>query len=250
MHLQEDELVLHYYGEMAAEAEARAATHLTACTACHGSYTRLQRVLAAVDAAPMVEAPEGFERTVWARLEPNLRPQRGWLTWFVYSPARLAWAAGIVLLVGASFYAGRLYRDGAPAGTTASDVRERILLIDLSEHLDRSQVVLVEIATAGGETSVDISGERARAEELVSANRLYRQTAAANGNAAIAQVLDEIEGVLVDVAAAPERVSADDLSVVQRRIDSRDLLFKLRALASEVRDRQKPTPDRTDRNSL
>ena len=44
--------------------------------------------------------PDGFERTVWARLEPNLaRPRRGWLAWFVYSPARVAWVAAVLALV-------------------------------------------------------------------------------------------------------------------------------------------------------
>lgn len=245
MHLQEDELVLHYYGEMDAAAEARAAEHLAHCGACHVSYTRLQRVLAAVDAVPVADAPEGFERIVWARLEPNLQrfgrlgAGRGWLSWFVLSPARLAWVSAVVVLVVGAFFAGRLYRGSAPAGMMAADVRERILLVDLGEHLDRSQIVLVEIATAGGESRVDISRERALAEELVAANRLYRHTAVASGDAAIAQVLDDIESVLVDLAAAPATVSAEDLTVVQRQIHARDLLFKLRTLSAEVRDRQK-----------
>ena len=49
MHLNEEDLVLHYYGEMDAAAEARAAAHLAECGMCHGSYTRLQRVLTAVE---------------------------------------------------------------------------------------------------------------------------------------------------------------------------------------------------------
>src|SRR5262245_56033884 len=107
IHLNEDELVLHYYGEMEGAEEARAAAHLAGCTACHASYTRLQRVLAAVEAAPAPEIAEGFERKVWARLEPNLAPGRGWLSWFVFSPARLAWGAAVLALVTGSFFAGR-----------------------------------------------------------------------------------------------------------------------------------------------
>jgi hypothetical protein len=244
MHLNEEDLVLHYYGEMDAGAEAHAAAHLAECVTCHGSYTRLQRVLAAVEAAPGPELADGFERTVWARLEPQLGEQRGgWVSWLVFSPARLAWMAAIVVLVGAAFIAGRVSRHDRPAAATpaatASQVREGVLLVDLGDHLDRSQTMLIELVSAGGAGNVDVSKERARAEQLVSDNRLYRQSAAANGNAALASVLDELERVLVEVAAGPDELSAADLDEVRQRIDSKGLLFKVRVVSSEVRERQK-----------
>src|SRR5262249_44158623 len=100
MHLTEDDLVLHYYGELEGAAAARAGNHLRECADCHASFTTLQRVLAAVESAPPVDLGEGFERKVWARLQPELEPRRkGWLSWFILSPARLAWVAGIAILV-------------------------------------------------------------------------------------------------------------------------------------------------------
>lgn len=243
-HLHDDELVLHYYGEMDAGDEARAASHLAGCGTCHGNYTKLQRVLAAVEAAPGPAIADGFERTVWARLQPELGRQRGgWLSWFVLSPARLAWMAAIVVLVAGAFFAGRVSQRDPPASgiqaATAAQVRERVLLVDLSDHLDRSQMMLVELVSAGGDGDVDISTERARAEELVSDNRLYRQTAEATGNMALATVLDELERVLVEVAASPDALSATDLERVRQRIESRGLLFKVRVVSSDVRERQK-----------
>ena len=127
IHLTEDELVLHYYGEMSTSEETRAATHLTSCPNCHENLRRLQRVLAVVDESALSgpELPEHFERTVWARLEPNLhRAGGGWFSWFVLSPGRLAWMATVVLLVGAAFMAGRLLprsQDGATVA--ANDLR-------------------------------------------------------------------------------------------------------------------------------
>jgi hypothetical protein len=133
--------------------------------------------------------------------------------------------------------------DGAAAGTGAgrgdTQLRERILLVDLGDHLDRSQMVLVELVTTGGAGDADISLERSRAEQLVAANRIYRQTASETGDAAVVQLLDELERVLVDIAASPETLSADDLLDVQQRIESRGLLFKVRVLSSEVRERQR-----------
>ena len=56
MHLNEDDLVLHYYGEMPSVEEATAAAHLASCGDCQHNYTKLQRVMAFVDSAPAVEA--------------------------------------------------------------------------------------------------------------------------------------------------------------------------------------------------
>jgi hypothetical protein len=241
LHLSEDDLVLHYYGEDVPRADA----HLAGCASCQAHLARLQRVMAFIDSAPAADAPEGFERVAWARLEAALpRAERGWLAWFLFSPSRLAFTAGIVLLVGAAFMAGRLLpRATAPAPAVAQraePVRERILLADLSEHLDRSQRMLVELASADGTGELDMSLEQSRAEQLVAANRLYRHTAASTGDAGIASVLDDLERVLVDIAASPATMSQEELDAVRRRIESKELLFKVRVMAAQVRARQQP----------
>jgi hypothetical protein len=254
-HLSEDDLVLRYYGEMGAADEARAAAHLLECGSCHASYTKLQRVLAAVEAAPGPEIADGFERTAWARLQPEIGGRRrGRASWFVLSPARLAWVGAILVLMAGAFFAGRISPLEAPApapqAASAASLREGVLLVDLRDHLDRSQMMLVELVSTGGDGEVDISAERARAEELASDNRLYRQTAEAMGNMSLATVLDELERVLVELAASPDALSAVDLERVRNRIESRGLLFKVRVLSSELRERQKPgTRMRTSQSS-
>jgi hypothetical protein len=246
MHLNEDDLILHYYGELEPAAAGRIADHLRECAACNASFTTLQRVLAAVNSAPPLELGDGFERKVWARLQPELDrgPRNGWLSWFVLSPARLAWVAGIVMLVAAAFFAGRVSRPTVPTNTdetttASSTLRERILLADLGEHLDRSQFMLTELVSADPADTADFAAQRARAEELVADNRLYRQTATANGNTALAAVLDDLEQVLVDVVASPDNVSAADFDDVRQRIENKGLLLKVRVLSLEVQKRQK-----------
>jgi anti-sigma factor RsiW len=242
MHLNEEDLVLHYYGELDAAEEAEAASHLGDCGACHARYTRLQRVLATIDAAPAPDLADGFERSVWARLEPELGHRRRWLSWLEFAPGRVLAAAVVLILLAGAFFAGRVTHPAAPAavaGTAAAGTpfRERVLLSDLGEHLDRSQMMLVELVSGDGD--LNVRAERERAEQLVSANRLYRQTAAATGNAALADVLDELERVLIDVAAHPDAWSVSDLDEVRDRIDTKGLLFKVRVLSSDVRERQK-----------
>jgi len=243
-HLSDDTLVLHYYGEMTPGEEADAAEHLRSCPRCQEGLRKLQRVLAVIDEKALAgpELPEHFERTVWARLEPNLQRSRGgWGSWLVLTPGRLAAAAIVVLLIGAAFMAGRLLPRSTEATSISADqLRERIMLVDLGEHLDRSQMMLVELVSADDDRdSIDISGERTRAEQLVSANRLYRQTAMATGDAGISDLLDELERVLVDLAASPENMSPEQLSEVRHRIEARSLLFKVRVVSADVRQRQK-----------
>ena len=249
-HLTDDELILHYYGETAPAYEQRAAEHLEACGPCRGEYVRLQQVLGVIDeSAVAVEPPPSFERTVWARLEPNLRPaRRSWMSWLM-SPAPLGLAAAVVVLVVGAFFAGRALSP-APSPTDAATAaaveqfRERILLSDLGEHLDRSQMALVELVSAEEDATGDISGERSRAEQLVADSRLYRQTAESTGDVVLSELLDEIERVLTEVAASPQSGSSRDLADVRRRIESRDLLFKVRVVSSEIRERQKVTNQR------
>ena len=244
-HLTDDELILHYYGETAPDDEPRAAGHLQQCAPCRAEYARLQRVLGSIDESSVaIDPAPSFERTGWARLEPNLKPaRRGWVSWAL-SPAPMALAAAVVVLVVGAFLAGRA-TSPAPAPTAAAvaaaaeQIRERILLSEVGEHLDRSQMALVELVSTDSDTSFDMSGERSRAEQLVADNRLYRQTAEETGDVTLSELLDEIERVLTEVAATPETGSSRDLADVRRRIESRDLLFKVRIVSSESRERQK-----------
>ena len=81
----------------------------------------------------------------------------------------------------------------------------------------------------------DLAGERARAENLVADNRLYRETAQDAGHPNVADVLDELERVLIEVAAAPAPAALGD---VRQRVDARGLLFKLRVMRESLREDQ------------
>lgn len=242
-HLTEEDLVLRYYGELDDASDARMTAHIRECAECHRRQAGLQRVLAAVDNATVPALPEGFERTVWARLEPALPARRGWLSWLVFSPASLAWVSAVLLLVAGAFFAGRMSHPspGPAVGTASADqIREKVLLADLEEHLDRSQTMLVELVSAGSETpTIDVSAERERAEELVAANRLYRQVVDQTGDVQLRQLLDELERLLVELAASPDELPTADMQQVQQRIAAKDLLFKVRVVSSALRERQR-----------
>lgn len=241
-HLNDDDLVLHYYGEP--DAAPDAAAHLAGCGQCGQRFGRLQRVLSAVDSVPAPSLPDGFERTVWARLAPALPRRTRWTSWLVFRPANLAWASAVLVLIAGAFFAGRLTQPdvtSSPRMASAAEIREGILLTDLTEHLDRSQTMLVELvsgADPAGE-NVDISMEREVAEELVAANRLYRQAVSNSGDTAVTELLDDLERLLVELAASPEHVSSEDLQRVRHRVAAKDLLFKVRVVSAGVREKHK-----------
>jgi anti-sigma factor RsiW len=238
-HLSEDELILHYYGETARADEARLESHLASCAECQVANQQLRRVMTLVDSAAPVEAPLGFERTAWARLEPSLEQKRR--SWFVWVP-QFALGGGVAALVLVAFMAGR-FSGGESSGVTgtaspaAAAAPERVLHSEVGEHLDRTQMMLVELANAATDQADVLAGEQGRAVDLVAANRLIRQSAEQSGDVVIADVLEDLERVLLEIANSPADASSNDLTDLQSRITDEDLLFRVRVIASEMRRR-------------
>jgi len=237
-HLSEDELILHYYGETDRADEARIASHLASCAECQASNQQLRRVMTMVDSAAPVEAPLGFERTAWARLEPVLGQQkRGWFVWV----PQLALAGGVAALVMVAFLAGRFTSSDPAVVTTASPVAnadpDRVLHAEVGDHLDRTQMMLIELANANTDHADVLAGEQGRAVDLVAANRLIRQSAEQSGDVVIADVLEDLERVLLEIANSPADASSNDLTDLQSRITDEDLLFRVRVIVSEMRRR-------------
>ena len=246
-HLSEDDLILHFYGETERADAARVESHLASCADCQGAKAALVRVMTLVDSATPVEAPLGFERTAWARLEPQLdiNARSGWRTFFWFP--QWALTGGVAALVIVAFMAGRFTgRDASIIAPTQAVVNggepSRVLEAEVGDHLDRTQMMLVELVNAETDHFDVLAGEQARASDLVAVNRLIRQSAEQSGDGAIVSVLEDLERVLLEIANAPADASSNELTDLQSRITTEDLLFRLRVIASEMRQRT-----RTDR---
>jgi hypothetical protein len=111
----------------------------------------------------------------------------------------------------------------------------RILLTSVADHLDRTDRVLTDIMNA---PRGDISTEQRWADDLLDASRLYRQDAIAAGEDSVASILDELERSLIEIVHSPSRISAADLEQIRRRIDAASLLFKVRVMSDELRQRE------------
>src|SRR5580658_4769254 len=242
-HLTEEELIAYREGEPT-QREA-IAEHLTSCTACRTELERIEAVLSALDNLPVPERGPEYGRAVWQQIAPRLpeKAGRGWGAWL--EPRRWVAMGAMAAIVMAAFVAGRWTKKpepGAPAAS-AAQVRERVLVVAVGEHLGKSEMVLMELANAMppavGQKEINISAEQRRAEDLLDANRLYRETAKQDGDAALVSVLDDLERVLLDVAHSPKEVTPAQLENIRQRIEAHGILFKVRVVGQELQEKEK-----------
>jgi hypothetical protein len=247
-HPKEEELIAYHDAE-AAGREGIAA-HVADCPECRTELERIDALVSALENIPVPEPGEDYGQRVWQQISPRLPEQRKhWWDFLLSQPKPFNWleprrwvaAGAIAALLLAAFIAGRLSKPVNPVVEDQAKVRERILVMAVGEHLGRSEMVLVELANSGpqsaSQTQVSISGEQRRAEDLLEENRLYRQTALEQGDAALASVLDELERVLLDVAHSPQEVTPAQLEGICQRIEARGILFKVRVVGKELEER-------------
>jgi len=251
-HLTEEELVSHYYHDSDAPG---APEHLGTCAECRSQYDTIRGVLALVNEAPVPERSAEYGEQVWNRLRWKLgserRRRRGWQS-----------IAAIAAMLAVAFFAGQLWRArrettptiaGLQTGVTAvaqkpaADAQNRILLVVLSDHLDTSERVLIEFVNSNPNRPALLEDQQKRAGELVSANRLYRATAAEQGDDRVTDFLSDLEPVLIEIANAGPQASAEKIGQLQKRIESKGLLFKVRVLSAHVTGAERsPAPIDSD----
>jgi hypothetical protein len=271
-HPSEEDLLTFREGD--AGENAAISEHLRGCDACRAEFVRLNAELSAVYAAlDTLEVPEpesDYGQRVWREIASQLRPKlqtklpsksrllpdggservKWWQGLFV--PRRLAAFAGVAALVVLAFFAGRGVRKpdvpvpNMTANNNAVSMREKVLLLAVGEHLGRSEMMLTELSNtegkSGGVRMIDISAEQRRAEDLLTENRLYRETALEQGETRIADVLDELERVLLDVSHSPDEVTGTQLQAIRERMDTAGILFKVRVVGEQLKERQRALP--------
>jgi len=254
-HYSEDELTLYYYGE--GRRRAHIERHLDECAACAACYREIAGTLEMIAAPDVPERGDQYGLEVWQRIRHRLPEQESGFGWFgrfagfgrfAAGERFLSFAAAAAVLMLAAFIAGRTSRDaaappavgGAPVDVAADRdhavARQRILLTSVADHLDRSERVLRDVMNAPD--SGDISTEQGWADDLLTTSRLYRQDALEAGEQSVATVLDDLERSLLEIVHSPSRISAADLEQIRRRIDAAALLFKVRVMSDQLRERE------------
>jgi hypothetical protein len=240
-HPEEADLVLHFYRDSGETAAIDG--HLQQCAECAATFQSIAATLATVpDEVP--ERGELYGLEVWQRIRPEL-PERtpwwGFLRTYRSMVAAVAVAAALII----AFVAGRYFPPTGPgplplqqtATISGEPEMSRARLGATADHLEQSERVLLDLANADGQ-AVDVSRQQAWAAELIDANRLFREAAVQAGDTGVATLLEDLERSLLDIVHAPSTLTPAQLDDVRTRLDAASLVFKVRILSNELRERE------------
>ena len=199
---------------------------------------RLTEALTAKDDA-VPEPSADFERAIWARVRPQTTGRPRWTVRVLVPAAALAASVVFAIVIGQ-----QLTSTPAPVTETATveapaasqqtlSTGDRVLLTALDVHLAQTEALLVEVRNAPDRG--DFSWEQTMADDLVSAGRLYRQSAEFSGRPGVVRVLDDLEPVLVELARSG-KIAEQERDWLRTRINDDNLLFKVRAMSSDLKD--------------
>jgi hypothetical protein len=149
-----------------------------------------------------------------------------------------------LVIIGTAFWAGRLFErrhETNLAWQAPASQASRVVLLVVRDHLDRSERLLVELDHAGHLARVDGGPLTREAAELLEDNRLYRQTAVTSRDPALAQLLDRLDRVLVEVAHEPASLHGGDLARMREQMNLDGLLFELRIVRGRHNKNEKET---------
>lgn len=237
-HLSEEQIVLHYYGD--AEEAAEVERHLAACAECRAEFARVQSLLQQIEPLEVPEPAAGFEEKTWLNLRDRLPVKGSFLKRLFGTQQKWALAGAMVVLLAVAFLAGRFWPRPGPQVVQQQPSLvnpQRVVLVAVGDHLERSQMLLVEIMNANTKGPIDFSSEQAQARDLLDSNHLYRVSSQQAGDPQVARLLDQLGRVLAEIANGPAEVSPGDLEQVRHTIQSEGLLFKVRVVGSEVNSR-------------
>jgi hypothetical protein len=235
-HLGEDELIEQYYGEGTSEAS----THLRACRECSAQYAEFKQSLDAIRPAAIPQRGADYGERVWETLQPQLIPYQkkaaGWRNWPHWRAAALGLSCA--MLLAAAFFGGRYWERATAKKDVATgnpQAGQRVVLVVLTDHLDRTERLLVALEHADPPDRTENAQLQAEARELLASNRLYRVTASKGGDPALAGALDRLEGVLAEIANEPNLTSTD-LERVRKDMNTKGILFEIRVLLARSPD--------------
>jgi hypothetical protein len=240
IHPTEEDLILHFYGDGAEAAAIEA--HLASCPDCGHRFAAWGATLRAVVDEPVPDRGADYGARVWERLRPGLAEERAARApLFRRFRVPLALAASLV----AAFLLGRssLPPREEPTPPLPGPARERILLLAVGDHLERSRMVLLELVNADPKAPVDVSAEQRSVGELVAASRLYRQSARRAGDMGVASVLDDLERILIEVANGPATLSPAEAAALRQRLERQGTLFKMRVIGTRVGGPENRAPE-------
>jgi hypothetical protein len=247
-HLSEEELIAQVYGEGDKAAVKR---HLAVCAACAEAYSALQRDLAEIQSPEPPDRDANYGKEVWQLLAPSLPAYtaRKW-SWLRFGMGRrLVYAAAGALLVIGAFSLGRLWEMRKPPAEAkkqiAPPVKPQVVVVLLSDHLERSERLLVELKHADTDSTEIVSPLRDEAQSLLASNRVCLQDAAESGNPELQTALDHLDRLLTQLAGQQGGLNSAGIARLQKEMNASGLLFEVRVLRTRNPDQKSASKTRS-----
>jgi len=250
--LERGTIELYWYGELSQGERDEARRHLDRCLECRQALHDIEIIAAALAERPEVASPPGGD---WSRFMAELsaavaaepRPKRTPPAESVTRAGRhrlvpyLASAALLALVTMSVFTLVRGRSATPPADGFRADVAMDVsfearppslpdpALVSLSDqHFQRSKLVLLGLTTrdTAAPAAEDWEYERDLAATLLQDTRLYRRAVEEHGMTGLADVLRDLEMVLLQTSMS-EGPDRESLEGIQRLIRRRDLLTRM-----------------------
>ena len=238
-----EDLVLLYYGE---HEDPGLAAEVAASPELSARFDALCAELGQMDQFAPPARDDDYGADTWLKISPRLavtgeRPA-GFLDSLRNVLARprfsLAGVAALGFVAVLAFMLGRQGTQpgavlpgetGLPQTAALEPGAERLLTTSVSGHLEELNIVLTEFVNSDESPAY----EAERATDMLVANRLYRQAAAARGDQKLAAFLAGIEPLLIELAYEAHRKSPETRERMQQEVKD-SLLFRVRAVSQHL----------------
>ena len=234
-----DDLVLLYYGE---HEDPDLARRVASSPELSARFEALSNELAAMDQYAPPALDEAYGAETWMKISPQLAATQekpaGFFNGLRAALARprfsFAGVAAVALVAVLAFMLGRQGTQPGSMGTVESGLPQiaameldngRLLTSSVSGHLDELNIVLTEFVNMDESSAFNAE----RVTDMLVANRLYRQSAAARVDQKLAAFLAALEPLLIELAYEAYRDSPATRNRMQQEVRD-SLLFRVRAV--------------------
>ena len=104
-------------------------------------------------------------------------------------------------------------------------------------HLEKSELLLRAFRNLRPDdqnTTADVTYERKQAQQLILQNMMLRREADSSGDVQVASLLENLEPILLDIANLPKKPDADDIRVINERVERKNIVALLQVNSTMI----------------
>ena len=116
----------------------------------------------------------------------------------------------------------------------SAEESRRVLLNNVSSHFEIGGRLFTLVSNGNGEVSEQLEARKETIEELVALNRLYRRIAEKTGDKQLANLLHQMESILIEINNTDASSASSDIDYLKERLDNSDLIYRLKVTNKKI----------------